>query len=166
MSFITVDGDSNSELSKQYSITAYPTFLIFRDGQLKENVSGANPNELGTIIEKLATHVRALGDGAGGAGSAGGSGDTDWKGADLPRGYTDITDQVEIKGCELLNADEDAGPVKVLFETSKPSGLSGKSAAKDYVQSGADDQLLLYIPFQGIIKLHTLQVSTNHILVF
>lgn len=166
VSFISVDGDSNSDLSKQYSITAYPTFLIFRDGQLKENVSGANPNELGTIIEKLATHVRALGDSTGGAGSAGGSAGADWKGADLPRGYSDITDQVEIKGCELLNADEDAGPVKVLFETSKPSGLSGKSATKDYVQSGADDQLLLYIPFQGIIKLHTLQVSTTHILVF
>jgi hypothetical protein len=80
-----------------------------------------------------------------------------WNGAELPRGYTDITDQVEIRGCELLNAD---ASVKVLFDTSKPSALNNAKGSKDFVQSGADDQLLLYIPLQSSVKVHTLQLTS------
>lgn len=97
----------------------------------------------------------------GSLGESSGSGGGDWKPADLPKGYSDITEDVELRGCELLNADDGAGPVKVLFDSSKPSALNkdGKaSPKKDFVQSGADDQLLLFIPFQSIVKLHTLQV--------
>ena len=48
----------------------------------------------------------------------------------------------------------------MLFDSSKPSALDkGKGSSKDWVQSGADDQLLLFIPLQGSVKLHTLQVS-------
>lgn len=78
----------------------------------------------------------------------------------MPRGYTDITDHVEIRDCEVLNADDEAGTVRTLFEFSKPSALNnGKSTAKDWVQSGSDDQLLLFIPFQATVKLHTIQVG-------
>lgn len=113
-----------------------------------QKVQGANPSELKTVVQKLASEVESLGSGSGA-----------WTGAELPKGYSDITDEVEIRNCELLNADEDAGPVKVLFDTSKPSALGEDSGSKkDWVQSGADDQLLLFIPFQGTIKVHTLQV--------
>lgn len=87
-----------------------------------------------------------------------------WLGADLPKGYSDITDQVEVKGCELLNADEaKAGSVHVLFEKDRPAALAkeGKApeTAKDWVESDTDEQLLLYMPFQAMLKLHTLQAS-------
>lgn len=104
------------------------------------------------------TEVDSLGESSGS-----GSGDgVNWKGAEAPRGYSDITDQIELRDLEVLNADEAAGGVRVLFEGSKPSGLgNGKGTSKDYVQSGADDQLLLYVPFQSIVKLHTLQASLS-----
>lgn len=108
-------------------------------------------------MEKLASEIESLGSGSGSGSGSGGS----WRGAELPRGYGDITDQVEVRNCELLNADDEAGPVKMLFESTKPSALDkgkGKPSSPDWIQSSTDDQLLLFIPFQGSIKLHTLQV--------
>ncbi|KAL5082895.1 hypothetical protein Trisim1_002725 [Trichoderma cf. simile WF8] len=157
LTFVKIDNDANQDLAKEYGITALPTFLLFRSGQVIHKVQGANPTELRAVIEKLASELESLAEGSGSGSGSGGI----WKGAEIPRGYSDITDQVELRGCELLNADDDAGPVKVLFENSQPSALrEGASAAKDWVQSGSDDQLLLFIPFQSTIKLHTLQITS------
>jgi len=154
VTFVKINSDNNKELSQEFSITGLPTFLVFRDGKMVEKVQGANSLKLTSVVQKLSAEIESLGEGSGSGGSS-------WSGAELPRGYSDITDQIEVRGCELLNADEDAGPVRVLFESSKPSGLNkGKGTSKDWVQSGSDDQLLLFIPFQSSIKLHTLQFTS------
>ncbi|EGR51266.1 uncharacterized protein TRIREDRAFT_75568 [Trichoderma reesei QM6a] len=160
LTFVKIDSDKNQDLAKEYSVSALPTFLLFRNGKVIQKVQGANPTELKAVIEKLASELESLAEGSG-SGSGSGSGPA-WKGAEIPRGYSDVTSEIEIRGCELLNADDDAGPVRVLFESSKPSALTqgATSTAKDWVQSGADDQLLLFIPFQSTIKLHTLQITS------
>ncbi|KPM45487.1 hypothetical protein AK830_g1039 [Neonectria ditissima] len=159
VTFVKINSDEQGDISKEYSVSALPTFLVFRDAKVIDKVQGADPGKLQAVIQKLATEVESLGETSGrGSGGAG-----QWKGAEIPRGYSDITDQIEVRNCELLNADEEFGPVKVLFEGSKPSALDkGKANAstKDFVQSGADDQLLLYIPLQGIVKVHTLQITS------
>ena len=153
VTFVKINSDNNQDIAQQYSVSALPTFLVFRDGKVGDKIQGANPAELKKVVEKLASDIETLGES-----SSGGQ----WAGAELPRGYGDITDQVELRGCELLNADEDTGPVKVLFDSSKPKGFDKDTASsKDFVQSGADDQLLLFIPFQSSVKLHTLQVSLH-----
>lgn len=158
ITFAKVNSDEQTEIAQQYSVSALPTFLVFRDGKVEKKVQGANPRELTRVVQELVSEVSSLGSGSG-SGNGG-----SWRGAELPKGYSDITDQIEARNCELLNADEDGGPVKVLFESSKPSALDkGKSkpSSPDWVQSGADDQLLLFIPFQSSIKLHTLQVRAT-----
>lgn len=146
VTFVKINSDEQTEISKEYGVSALPTFLVFKNGKLEDTVKGANPQQLSAIVSKLIQE-------------AGPSSET-WRGAEIPRGYSDITDQIERRNIELLNADEDAGPVKVLFEESKPSVLDKeKTPSKDYVQSGADDQLLLFIPFGSSVKLHTLQVG-------
>ncbi|KAM5356049.1 hypothetical protein ACJ41O_002695 [Fusarium nematophilum] len=146
VTFVKINSDDQKDIAQEYSVSALPTFLVFRDGKVIDKVQGADPRKLQSVLQKLATEVESLGESSG-SGSGG-----DWKGAEIPRGYSDITDQIEVRGLELLNADEDAGSVKVLFENSKPSALNkGKGTAKDYVQSGADDQLLLFIPFQSTL---------------
>ncbi|KAL7928099.1 PITH domain-containing protein [Trichoderma chlorosporum] len=153
LTFVKIDNDANQDLAHEYGVTALPTFLLFRSGKVIHKVQGANPVELKAVIEKLASELETLAEGLASGGI--------WKGAEIPRGYSDITDQVESRGCELLNADDEAGPVKVLFESSQPSALrQDASASKDWVQSGSDDQLLLFIPFQSSIKLHTLQITS------
>lgn len=154
--FAKVDNDTCQDLVQEYGITVLPTFILFRKGKLMHTVQGANSAELRNVIGKIVSELEHLVEGMGGEGGP----PEAWKGAEIPKGYGDVTDQVELRGCELLNADDNAGPVKVLFESSKPSALGlGKSTSTDWVQSGSDDQLLLFIPFQSTIKLHTLQVS-------
>jgi hypothetical protein len=159
ISFVKIDFDKNGDLAKSHGVTKAPSFLIFRDGKVRDKAQGTNPIELKKFAEKIAKEAQALESGSSSAAASG------WRGAELPRGYSDITDQVEIRDCEVLNADDAAGTVRTLFDTAKPSGLDKSKgtagSAKDWVQSGADDQLLLYIPFQSTVKLHTIQVRNG-----
>lgn len=168
-------------MARAYQVTALPTFIVFREGNIVERVQGADPARLQNIIRTLTSEIgggagKDAGEGSSAAGakkgesSAAGSsrgggneGGARWLGAELPRGYVDITEHVELRGCELLNADEAAGNVRVLFEPGKPSVLLNKGKApgsnKDWVESDTDDQLLLFMPFHSMLKLHTLQVG-------
>jgi hypothetical protein len=143
-------------------LTSLPTFIVFKQGQVVEKV-GADPRKLQDVVKKLAAEAAG---GVSSSGFAGSSNGGSWRAADLPKGYDDVTDQVDVKGLELLNADSEFGGVRVLFEDSKPSGLQkGKSAdgkAKDWVESDTDEQLMLFMPFQSTLKVHTLQASPKH----
>ncbi|KAF6811110.1 thioredoxin [Colletotrichum sojae] len=159
VTFVKIDVEAHKEIASAYNVTSLPTFMVFREGKTLDKVQGADPRKLQEVVKKLVKEVEGgapSGSGEGSGSSSGGS----WRGAALPRGYSDITDQVESRGCELLNADEDFGPVRILFDTSKPSALAKKEGAKDWVESGADDQLLLFMPFQSMLKLHTLQLTS------
>lgn len=160
--FAKVNTDVLQDVASQYSVTALPTFIIFKDGKVHEKIQGADPTKLRQAVMKLAGEIMPGGSSSsgGGASGSGSSSGGVWRGAGLPRGYGDVTDQIEVKGCELLNADDDAGSVRVLFDNAKPSALEGKTDGKDWVESGEDDQLLLFTPFQAVIKLHTLQLTS------
>lgn len=140
-----------------------PTFMIFKQGNVVEKVQGADPRKLQTVVQKLASEAEGGSSGFGGGSSSGSS----WRIGDLPKGYHDVTDQLDVKGLELLNADGEFGNVRVLFDGSKPSGLlKGKAAAgktKDWVETDTDEQLMMFLPFQSILKVHTLQVSLRSI---
>ncbi|TDZ58307.1 Thioredoxin-like protein 1 [Colletotrichum sidae] len=156
VTFVKIDVEAQKDIAKAYNVTSLPTFMIFREGTVLEKIQGADPRKLQEAVKKLGKEVES-GSTSGASGSSTGE---SWRGAALPRGYGDVTDQVETKGCELLNADEDFGPVRTLFDKTKPSALAKKEGAKDWVESGADDQLLLFMPFQSMIKLHTLQLTS------
>ena len=134
-----------------------PTFIIFKQGALLDKIQGADGKKLQAAVKKLAAEAEG---GSSGFGGASGSG-SNWRTGDLPRGYNNVTDQVDVKGLELLNADSGFGSVRVLVDDSKPSGLQkGKAVAdkKDWVESDTDEQLMLFMPFQSTLKVHTLQV--------
>jgi hypothetical protein len=70
-----------------------------------------------------------------------------------------------MKGSELLNADTIFGGVSTLFSDEKPSGGNrlgkGKEpAALDWIESDTDAQLMLFVPFQSIIKLHSIEITS------
>jgi hypothetical protein len=104
-------------------------------------------------------------------GGASGSGGV-WNGAPFPRGYVDISNQIEMQGVELLNADPDFAPARVLFGEGEPTGATSSSEGKgkaaessskgdtDWVESDTDAQLMLYIPFQGTQKVHSVHITS------
>lgn len=139
--------------------------MIFKEGKAVETIKGAgNPRALGDAIRKLASEAEGgSSSSAGGYGGESLSGGSDWRSTAIPKGYSDVTDQVDVRGLELLNADTDFGTVRTLFETTKPSTLDnkGKSAtggSKDWVESDTDEQLMLFVPFMATLKIHTIQV--------
>lgn len=139
-----------------------PTFIIFKQGQIVERIQGADQRQLLNAVQKLAAEAEGSSSGFGGS-SGDGSG---WRLGDLPKGYGDVTDQVDLKGLELLNSDSEFGTVRVLVESAKPTGLQkGKSSekGKDWVESDTDEQLMLFIPFQSTLKVHTVQVSLAYV---
>ncbi|KAJ5701761.1 hypothetical protein N7488_009309 [Penicillium malachiteum] len=141
--------------------TRYPTFIVFENGNKKQTVAGADPRKLNEVIQTLASEATK----SDASGTAESSSSGIWSGATPAKGYSDVTDQVEIKGLELLNRDTERGEARVLFDKNKPSGLSGKGKGKaesksDWVESDTDEQLMLYIPFNSTLKVHSLHITS------
>jgi PITH domain len=138
-----------------------PTFMVFKQGVSVEKIIGADKQKLDRVVRDLAAMAIEAGSSSGSLG-----GGVDWRKGELPKGYSDVSDQVDGNGFELLNADSEFGSVATLFENSKPSALNtkGKSAAdgkvKDWVESDTDEQLMLFMPFRATLKVHTLQARS------
>ncbi|KAL0258361.1 Thioredoxin-like protein 1 [Diplodia seriata] len=167
ITFTKVNTDTQQQVAQTYGITAMPTFMIFKNTREVSRIRGANAAQLSEAVKKLAAEAESGGASSGGFGEASGSSGGGWLGASLPRGYGDATEHVDVRGLDLLNADtEEAGGARVLFATSKPSGseaAKGKAkagGAPDWVESDTDEQLMLYIPFQSTLKVHTIHLTS------
>ncbi|GFF39900.1 thioredoxin-like protein 1 [Aspergillus udagawae] len=165
ITFTKVNVDEQQDIASAYGVTAMPTFIVFQQGRAISTVRGADPKALSDAVRKLADEANK--NDSSGSGEASGelSGGNGWIGAAVPKGYSDITDQHDPKGLELLNRDSDFGTAKTLFEPSKPSALSDNGKRKegapaDWVESDTDEQLMLFIPFQSTVKVHSLQVTS------
>ena len=82
-----------------------------------------------------------------------------------------MTDQVDVRGLDLLNSDSSFGDSRTLFEGVKPSALEGgkgkgkseeegEGGIKDWVETDTDEQLMLFIPFQATLKVHTIHITS------
>ena len=143
-----------------------PTFMIFKNKKAVETIRGANPPKLIEAIRKLAAEADSDGSSAAG-GFAESSGGSSWLGGELPRGYSDITDQIDIRGVDMLNSDTAFGTSRTLFDAAKPLALGAgkgkaeaKDGAKDWIETDTDEQLMLYMPFQSLLKIHTLHITS------
>ncbi|KAI9794868.1 MAG: hypothetical protein M1816_002997 [Peltula sp. TS41687] len=192
ITFTKVDVDKQKAIARTYEITAMPTFVIFKNAQVVSKVVGADRNMLSSAIKKLAAEADSNGDG-GFSGASGDAGRNMWLGVELPKGYSDVTTEVDIKGLDLLNVDSELGSARVLFNESKPSGKSRKAAAAaasssssakgkekassssssdtndnnkddqnqvDWIESDTDEQMMLFMPFQSSLKIHSLQITS------
>jgi hypothetical protein len=140
-----------------------PTFIYFENGKEHTRIQGVDPAKLNSLIDRWTTIASSSGNGEGSSGATGGS----WIGASLPRGYKDVTDQVDLRGLDLLNADSDFGSGRTLFDNAKPSSFgsgkgkaTGSEAGKDWVETDTDAQLMFFIPFTSTLKLHTVQITS------
>lgn len=161
---INTETEAGKQVGAEYRVTSLPTFILFRNGSIVEQVRGSNPQQLQAVVQQLASDIENVGQSGGGS-SGSGSGGLAWRGADLPRGYTDLTDVVNIPGLDWSNVDESVFSKRTLYGREKPSALGqGKGAAadasdsKDWIESDTDEQIMLFVPFNATVKLHTLQV--------
>lgn len=67
-----------------------------------------------------------------------------------------------------MNAELEYGSARILFDAMPPSRrtISGKGKGKDssedpdWIESDTDEQLMLFIPFQSTVKIHTIQFTS------
>lgn len=163
ITFTKVNTDNNRDIAQTYGITAMPTFMIFKNGRETKRIRGADPKALDAAIKSLADEAASSSSSSGEASSSLSSSGT-WAGASLPRGYSDITDSVDQLNLDFLNVSSEAGGARAVFTTGAPSALNkGKSkdaGTKDWIESDTDEQLMLYIPFQSTLKVHTLHITS------
>lgn len=164
VTFVEVDTEKQQEIAQKYGVTALPTFIVFKNNQVLTSVRGADPRKLADTIKTIAAEADMTDPGGSGESNRSGS---RWLALGLPRGYGDVTDEVNVQGLDLLNANSDFGGARALFDQSKPSGLDdkGKSKAaepskKDWVESDTDEQLMLFVPFRATLKVHTVQITS------
>ncbi len=50
--FVKVDVDENPETAATYNVSAMPTFVFIKDGEVVERLMGANPSRLQELIEE------------------------------------------------------------------------------------------------------------------
>ena len=124
--------------------------------------------ELVAAIHGLLGHSSSGSSGDAGAGAAAGDPNASdhWLGAAIAaKNYSNITSNVELTGLDLLNASAALGGPRTLFEGTKPSALGKKGKGKaegkgDWVESDTDEQLMLFVPFQSAVKLHSIQITS------
>ncbi|KAH0334160.1 DUF1000-domain-containing protein, partial [Aureobasidium melanogenum] len=156
ITFTKVNTDNQKDIAQTYNITAMPTFMVFKNGRETQRIRGADPKALDAAVKSLATEAESSGD----ASSSSSSGT--WIGASLPRGYSDITDSVDLLNLDFLNVDSEAGNARTVFNTAQPSAISKSSsaAAKDWIESDTDEQLMMYMPFQSSLKVHSIHITS------
>jgi len=154
ITFAKVNTDQQVDLARSYGVKAMPTFMIFKNARRIEFIEGADPKRLSEVVKNLANEANKMETEEAGESSSGGT----WVGAELPRGYVDITDQVDFLGLELLNWDSSHGNARKLISGDKPRGTP--EAKVDFVQSDSDEQLMIYIPFQSTVKIHSIHLTS------
>jgi thioredoxin len=128
--FVKVDVDKCQETAATNGITAMPTFLFFRNKTKIDTLRGADPGALEEKIQKWY-----------------GSGD-DNEDETVVKGHMDLSSFIEKGGCECLNEDDDHGLKDAL--SNQPGS---------YLASDCDEQLIISISFNQVIKLHSLKIN-------
>ncbi|EFQ99654.1 thiol-disulfide exchange intermediate [Nannizzia gypsea CBS 118893] len=164
--FAKVNVDNQQEIAGLFTVTAMPTFIVYKDGEILRRIKGAGKEALTNAV--MAGVRAANGEAVEAPEESGSSESSAWLGAPAPRTYQNITDEVEVKGIDMLNRDDEAGPARSLFDSQIPGTLAAANAkgkAKeptepDWVLSDTDEQLIVFIPFQSSTKIHSLQITS------
>ncbi|POS87960.1 hypothetical protein EPUL_001058, partial [Erysiphe pulchra] len=162
VTFVKVNIETHITIASDYAVASVPTIIVLKNTEQIERISGVDIEKVKTVVERIISESESITvpSKTGMASSSRSS----WPIADIPRGFNDVTEEVDLKGLDLLNADNVFGSVQVLFDNQKPSGLKEDIASsvntKDWVESDTDEQLMLYIPFRSMLKIHSLQITS------
>ncbi|TPX44711.1 thiopurine S-methyltransferase [Chytriomyces confervae] len=130
VTFVTVDIDQLKETAAKNSIQSVPTFHFYKGGELVASMKGADPRQLQTLVEQ---HQGPKNESSAGP-SVG------------PHG--NLAQFIDTRQIECLNQSDDH-TVGSIFGTD----------AKQFLESDVDEQIILVIPFNQVVKLHSLIIS-------
>ncbi|OAL33854.1 thioredoxin [Fonsecaea nubica] len=154
ITFARIDTDKQQDITRSYGIRVLPTFVVFKNAQTVKVIQGGDREQLSNAVKELANEANKLETGE----DTEDSSDSTWVGLELPRGYRNVTSQVDVLGMELLNWDSEHGNARTLISGTKPKGKAEDKS--DWVESDTDEQLMLYLPFMSTLKIHSLHLTS------
>jgi len=63
--FVKVDVDEQPDIAQEYGISAMPTFILIKNGEVQQSVRGANPPAIKTLVTKTSADVAKTSEAAG-----------------------------------------------------------------------------------------------------
>jgi len=137
--FAKIDVDAQQQISQAFGITGMPTFIICKEGAEVERIRGFDGAHFERSMEEKITKHKV--------------GKVVSSPYDhlMPKGYSDLTPEVSAPGLEGANITNGSS-LRSIMEDG-PSAISSES----------DDQVIIYIPFNSSVKIHSLIIcsSTN-----
>ncbi|XP_075160092.1 thioredoxin-like [Haematobia irritans] len=125
--FLKVDVDKCQETAAAQGVSAMPTFIFYRNRTKIDRVQGADVNALEAKIQE---HIGSGGEEAG---------------EDYGQGLMELNTFISKQECECLNEADD----HCLSHCLTSNG--------GYLQSDCDEQLILSITFNQVVKIHSLK---------
>jgi len=149
-----------------------PTFVVIKNGSEIERVQGADPTKLTKVVRTLVSEASEVGGSSGSGGSGSTGSDGEWIGGPLPKSYTSLSAEIEVKQVEIMNSKSHLGDARTLISKSQPSATQPKGKGKaattsdassstvDWVESDTDEQLMIFIAFQSRVKVFQIQLTS------
>ncbi|KAI8885495.1 DUF1000-domain-containing protein [Backusella circina FSU 941] len=135
--FAKIDTDEAKEVASACKVASLPTFQFYKGGNKVGEMKGANPQQLEGMVKQHA------GEGGSGSGSA-------KKNVGVP-GYVDLTEFITPNQMDALNQKDDHN-VKNIFKEDE-----------SYLESDVDEQLIISVPFNQPVKLHSLKFKVPNV---
>nr|CDS30791.2 thioredoxin protein 1 [Hymenolepis microstoma] len=138
ISFIKVDVDTCPETVASYGVDQIPTLIIVRHGKPLTFLPKPSSDALKVHLQELVKSSPSN--------SASSSSNFVPSVAPMP-GLVDLSDMIDSSRCECLNCHSDHG-----LECALTKDMT-------YLMSDADEQLILFLTFNQIVKLHSLRIT-------
>ncbi|KAG0241108.1 PITH domain-containing protein [Mortierella sp. GBAus27b] len=147
--FLEVDAGQSRDIAEHAEVTTTPTFAFYKANAKVASLEGANSKELSNLITQ---HQGPVEDVASASGSGSGSGSASASAsASLVPGYSDITDQITLNQVDCLN-QQSANHVR-----------NALKADDTHLESDVDEQLIVSVPFNQAVKLHSIKIVPKNI---
>ncbi|KAG8953998.1 hypothetical protein FRC04_000982 [Tulasnella sp. 424] len=161
VTFTKVDVDKLQPVAKKYNVSAMPTFVVIKDKKVVGELKGADPRGLRALVVKHAPKPSESSE-ASGSGESGPA-PSDVRVPPYPsRGDANEQHQLQVSLLEYLDLTQ----VNCLNENPEHTLKSIiesrlRNSGPAYLESDADEQLLLTIPFNQVVRIRSIVIHTK-----
>ncbi|KIO19191.1 hypothetical protein M407DRAFT_246251 [Tulasnella calospora MUT 4182] len=142
VTFTKVDVDKLQSVAKKYNVTAMPTFVVVKDRQEVDRIKGADQKALRSLVQKHAPKADESSE-------ASGSGE----GGPAPSDVS-LLEYLDLNQVNCLNENQDHTLKSII-------GNRVRNSSAAYLESDADEQLLLTLPFNQVVRIRSIVIHTK-----